>query len=206
MLTMTTTNSLRAALKRLTIMASNELDTPDLWAHDRSQWNDAIAAARAALAQPVAEGVVLTDDQLDLLVIAIQALAPHQPDASSHDLAAVDQGRKILRNALARWGSGQVILDNSAPAPAVEVTDLRRTADLLEQHQPAPAPVTEPTDEQLLATVDAVTVTLPPLPMDHADAHGRINYDVAWRIAMARAVLARWGGQAARPAAGEVQP
>lgn len=77
--------------------------------------------ARAALAEPVAEGMVLTDDQLDLLVIAIQALAPHQPDASSHDLAAVDRGREILRNALARWGSGQVILDNSAPAPAVEV-------------------------------------------------------------------------------------
>lgn len=45
----------------------------------------------------------VTYDDLDLLVIAIQALRPAlSPD--SHDLAAVDRGREILRKWLAAKG------------------------------------------------------------------------------------------------------
>ncbi|MEB3354688.1 MAG: hypothetical protein VKM34_10735, partial [Cyanobacteriota bacterium] len=46
------TDPTHAALERLVIMASNELDTPGPWVHTREQWDNAIAAARAALAQP----------------------------------------------------------------------------------------------------------------------------------------------------------
>ena len=48
---------------------------------------------------PPAEGP--SDDDLDLLVIAIQALRP-EPSRGSHDLATVDRGREILREWLAR--------------------------------------------------------------------------------------------------------
>jgi hypothetical protein len=41
-----------------------------------------------------------TDDELDLVVIAIQALAPHQPDTTTHDQHAVDGGREILQDFL----------------------------------------------------------------------------------------------------------
>jgi hypothetical protein len=43
--------------------------------------------------------------ELDLVVIAIQALIPPQPDATTHHLSAVDRGREILRQRLARWGN-----------------------------------------------------------------------------------------------------
>jgi hypothetical protein len=56
-----------------------------------------------ALAQPEPEGP--SDKELDLVVIAIQALIPPQPDATTHHLSAVDRGREILRQRLARWGS-----------------------------------------------------------------------------------------------------
>jgi hypothetical protein len=58
-----------------------------------------------ALAQPVPEGP--SDKELDLVVIAIQALIPPQPDATTHHLSAVDRGREILRQRLARWGNPQ---------------------------------------------------------------------------------------------------
>ena len=71
------------------------------WAQARAITAD--RCARAALAaEPVGEGP--SDEELDLLVIAIQALLPHQPDATTHDLASVDRGRRILRQSLARWG------------------------------------------------------------------------------------------------------
>jgi hypothetical protein len=57
--------------------------------------------ARNALAQPEPEGP--SDEELDLVVIAIQALIPPQPDATTHHLSAVDRGREILRQRLARW-------------------------------------------------------------------------------------------------------
>ena len=44
-----TAPAIRAALERLITMASDELATPGLWAHSRASWDDAIAAARAAL-------------------------------------------------------------------------------------------------------------------------------------------------------------
>jgi hypothetical protein len=60
-----------------------------------------IEQARAALAQPEPEGP--SDEELDLVVIAIQALIPPQPDATTHHLSAVDRGREILRQRLASW-------------------------------------------------------------------------------------------------------
>jgi hypothetical protein len=44
-----------------------------------------------------------SEEELDLVVIAIQALIPPQPDATTHHLSAVDRGREILRQRLARW-------------------------------------------------------------------------------------------------------
>jgi hypothetical protein len=64
-----------------------------------------IEQVRAALAQPEPEGP--SDEELDLVVIAIQALIPPQPDATTHHLSAVDRGREILRQRLARWGNPQ---------------------------------------------------------------------------------------------------
>jgi hypothetical protein len=61
--------------------------------------------ADAALAQPEPDGP--SDEELDLVVIAIQALIPPQPDATTHHLSAVDRGREILRQRLARWGNPQ---------------------------------------------------------------------------------------------------
>ena len=60
---------------------------------------------------PPAEGEGPSDDCLDLVVIAIQAL--HSPAVTpTLNLEAVDQGRKILREQLARWGRP------AAPPPA----------------------------------------------------------------------------------------
>jgi hypothetical protein len=44
-----------------------------------------------------------SDDELDLVVIAIQALLPHEPDPKFHDFHAIDRGREILRDCLNRW-------------------------------------------------------------------------------------------------------
>jgi hypothetical protein len=57
---------------------------------------------KVALAQPEPQGP--TDEELDLVVIAIQALTPHQPDVTAHDLYAFDRGREILKECLACWG------------------------------------------------------------------------------------------------------
>jgi hypothetical protein len=70
---------------------------------DRRETHALAAEARAALAQPEPEGP--SDKELDLVVIAIQALIPPQPDATTHHLSAVDRGREILRQRLARWGN-----------------------------------------------------------------------------------------------------
>ena len=62
-------------------------------------------ALDAALAQP--EPVAPTDDELDIAVIAIQRLAPYQPDGPTqptHDIYAVERGREILKLHLAQWG------------------------------------------------------------------------------------------------------
>ncbi len=64
--------------------------------------SDHFLATRAALAQP--EQQAPTDEELDLVVIAIQALTPHQPDVTTHDLYAIDRGREILKERLACWG------------------------------------------------------------------------------------------------------
>jgi hypothetical protein len=44
-----------------------------------------------------------SDDELELVVIAIQALLPHEPNPKFHDFHAIDRGREILRNCLNRW-------------------------------------------------------------------------------------------------------
>lgn len=81
-----------------------------------------MASARAALAdepavpegrEPASVVANPSDAELDLLVIAIQALTPHQPDATTHNLAAVNRGRELLRDALTRWS-------RPAPAPPAE--------------------------------------------------------------------------------------
>jgi hypothetical protein len=64
---------------------------------------DHINGVKADVAQPEPEGP--SDKELDLVVIAIQALIPPQPDATTHHLSAVDRGREILRQRLARWGN-----------------------------------------------------------------------------------------------------
>ena len=96
-----------------------------------------MASARAALAdepavpegrEPASVVAKPSDEELDLLVIAIQALTPHQPDATTHNLAAVNRGRELLRDALTRWS-------RPAPAPQVEgevaelVRDLNREVE-----------------------------------------------------------------------------
>lgn len=48
-------STIRAALQRLTTMASDELSTTGLWAHSRASWDAAIAAAHA-LPLPSGEG------------------------------------------------------------------------------------------------------------------------------------------------------
>jgi hypothetical protein len=40
-----------------------------------------------------------SEDQIDLLVIALQAL--REPDSDSHDIPAIDKGREIVRKWLA---------------------------------------------------------------------------------------------------------
>jgi hypothetical protein len=65
--------------------------------------------ARAALDEPKMEGP--TEDQLDVVVIAIQSLTPHPSNTDSHNLEAVDRGRRILQRAITRWGRP------AAPAP-----------------------------------------------------------------------------------------
>jgi hypothetical protein len=70
---------------------------------DRRETHALATEARAALAQTEPEGP--SDKELDLVVIAIQALIPPQPDATTHHLSAVDRGREILRQRLARWGN-----------------------------------------------------------------------------------------------------
>jgi hypothetical protein len=63
---------------------------------------EVIEEIRAALAQPKGHG--LTEDQLDVMVIAIQALIPSPNPWDTHSLEAVDRGRKILQRAFACWG------------------------------------------------------------------------------------------------------
>ena len=62
----------------------------------------AIEQIRTALTEPKEHG--LTEDQLDVTVIAIQALIPSQNPWDTHSLQAVDRGREILQRALACWG------------------------------------------------------------------------------------------------------
>ena len=58
--------------------------------------------ARTALAE--GDGVGPTDEELETLVIAIQALVPIVDDGT-HLLEAVDKGRDILRRALHNYGT-----------------------------------------------------------------------------------------------------
>jgi hypothetical protein len=62
----------------------------------------AMNRARSALAEGV--GVGPTDEELETLVIAIQALVPIVDDGT-HLLEAVDKGRDILRRALHNYGT-----------------------------------------------------------------------------------------------------
>jgi hypothetical protein len=88
--------------KALCARMADELDRyRQLLMDDRRETHALATEARAALAQPELEGP--SDEELDLVVIAIQALIPPQPDATTHHLSAVDRGREILRQRLARW-------------------------------------------------------------------------------------------------------
>jgi hypothetical protein len=92
--------------KALCARMADELDHyRQLLMDDRRETHALATEARAALAQPEPEGP--SDEELDLVVIAIQALIPPQPDATTHHLSAVDRGREILRQRLARWGNPQ---------------------------------------------------------------------------------------------------
>ena len=138
------TTDIRAALERLTIMSANELDTPGLWAHSRATWDDAITAARAALA---AEPVAAEPTYKELYDLA---------DEYSGDVVPA------MRAALARWGCvaapvvpvegevGELVAWlNDAVDGAMEMGwetagfAMRRAAVLLQQ-QAAPAPVVVP--------------------------------------------------------------
>jgi plasmid stability protein len=89
---------------KLCARMADELDHyRQLLMDDRRETHALATEARAALAQPEPEGP--SDKELDLVVIAIQALIPPQPDATTHHLSAVDRGREILRQRLARWGN-----------------------------------------------------------------------------------------------------
>jgi hypothetical protein len=90
--------------KALCARMADELDHyRQLLMDDRRETHALATEARAALAQHEPEGP--SDKELDLVVIAIQALIPPQPDATTHHLSAVDRGREILRQRLARWGN-----------------------------------------------------------------------------------------------------
>jgi hypothetical protein len=90
--------------KALCARMADELDHyRQLLMDDRRETHALATEARAALAQTEPEGP--SDKELDLVVIAIQALIPPQPDATTHHLSAVDRGREILRQRLARWGN-----------------------------------------------------------------------------------------------------
>jgi hypothetical protein len=90
--------------KALCARMADELDHyRQLLMDDRRETHALATEARAALAQPEPEQP--SDKELDLVVIAIQALIPPQPDATTHHLSAVDRGREILRQRLARWGN-----------------------------------------------------------------------------------------------------
>lgn len=84
-----------------------------------------ITRTRAALAQPEPEGP--TDEELDIVVIAIQRLAPDQPDGPTqptHDLHAVDRGREILKQHLARFGRPAIQpVPTPEPGTADHITD-----------------------------------------------------------------------------------
>ena len=84
----------------------SDQDLYDYWVSTSPEFGcaDPVGFARAVLARwshPAPAPV--TDDDLDLLVIAIQALRP-KASPGSHDLAAVDRGTEILRKWLAARG------------------------------------------------------------------------------------------------------
>jgi len=83
----------------------------------QAEYNRRLAAAVGSLpSQPVPEGP--TDEELDIVVIAIQRLAPDQPDGPTqptHDLHAVDRGREILKQHLARYARPAI-----EPVPVAE--------------------------------------------------------------------------------------
>jgi hypothetical protein len=108
--------------KALCARMADELDHyRQLLMDDRRETHALATEARAALAQPEPEGP--SDEELDLVVIAIQALIPPQPDATTHHLSAVDRGREILRQRLARWGR---------PTPPVVMPVLSKDTQVIE--------------------------------------------------------------------------
>jgi hypothetical protein len=76
---------------------------------DPEPFTGLITRVRAELDKPGRDGP--TEDQLDVVVIAIQSLTPHPSNTDSHNLEAVDRGRRILQRAITRWGRPE------APAP-----------------------------------------------------------------------------------------
>jgi hypothetical protein len=82
--------------------------------------------ARAALAQP--EPVGPTDDEIDALVICIQALPV--PDADDLALPSIDRGREMVRKALARFAHPAI-----APIPALEAQRETEKACILDIYE-----------------------------------------------------------------------
>jgi hypothetical protein len=77
-----------------------------------------------------------SDDELDLVVIAIQALTPHQPDAITHDFHAIDRGREYLRNCLVRWKAQMTESENVEKTEHASVSLLdksKRINELIEE-------------------------------------------------------------------------
>jgi hypothetical protein len=73
-----------------------------------------------------------SDDELDLVVIAIQALTPHRLDAITHDLHAIDRGREYLRNCLVRWKAQMTENENVEKTEHASVSLLDKTKRLNE--------------------------------------------------------------------------
>ena len=155
---MTAADRIRAALERLTTMASDELDTTEAWAHSRQTWDDAIAAAHAALSQPTTtEGPAVPEGREPAAVAGepsdeeLLELTNDWPSTTDqrHDLSGcpevplysvfADEVVDFARAVLARWG-------RPVPAPAepeISAEEAAMIAAPWSYLDPPPAPAGE---------------------------------------------------------------
>jgi len=181
------TDRIRAALQALTELEGHTL------VDCTADWAEAMIEARAALAQPGAEVVGPTDDEL--LRIAASAIDPYEScgiaigEYEAETESAVEAyGSELIayaRAVLQRWGGASF-----TPIPSGETTPMRTV-----EHGGRSYLVPEsasPTDEDAVALYSVV------MALHDCQTLG----DMAGNFA--RAVLARWGHQPAPPAEGEV--